>query len=118
MWQNMPSRSLGSNHVLLGGMMPPPSAMAIKSSMLVGNIEKAQAYSLVLTSFSNSAVPRMPPTKLMRLLVRWSLDAKDRRQHVLLQQAHVQAFERACARLSDSCGNAAGAIGLPDRVPS
>ena len=46
--------------------------MAIKSSMPVGNIENAQAYSPLSTSFSNSAVPRMPPTKLMRLLVRGS----------------------------------------------
>ena len=53
-------------------MMPPASAMLIKSSMLVGNIENAQAYSPLLTSFSSSAVPRMPPTKLMRLLVRGS----------------------------------------------
>src|ERR1017187_1876188 len=71
-WQNMASRSLGSNQVLLGGMMPPASAMAMRSSMLVGNSEKAQAYSPALTSFSSSAVPRMPPTKLMRLLVRGS----------------------------------------------
>src|ERR1039457_2724321 len=69
MWQNMASRSLGSNHVLFGGMMPPASAMAIRSSMLVGKSEKAQAYSPLLTSFSNSAVPRMPPTKLMRVLL-------------------------------------------------
>ena len=43
MWQNMASRSFGSNHVLFGGMIPPPSAIAIKSSMPVGNIENAQA---------------------------------------------------------------------------
>src|ERR1035437_3575453 len=72
MWQNMASRSLGSNQVLLGGMMPPASAMAMRSSMLVGNSENAHAYSPLLTSFSNSTVPRMPPTKLMRLLVRGS----------------------------------------------
>ena len=43
MWQNIASRSFGSNQVLLGGMMPPASAMAMRSSMLVGNIENAQA---------------------------------------------------------------------------
>src|SRR5271156_6371677 len=37
MWQNIASRNFGSNHVLLGGMIPPSSAIAIKSSMLVGN---------------------------------------------------------------------------------
>ena len=63
MWQNMPSRSFGSNQVLLGGMIPPVSATTIKSSMSVGNIEKAQAYSPLSTSFSSSSVPRMPPTK-------------------------------------------------------
>ena len=46
------------------------SATAIKSSMPVGNIENAQAYSPLSTSFSSSAVPRMPPTKWMRSLVR------------------------------------------------
>src|ERR1039458_9149277 len=64
-WQNIASRSFGSNQVLLGGMMPPASAMLIKSSMLVGNMLNAQAYSPLLTSFSSSAVPRMPPTKLI-----------------------------------------------------
>ena len=70
MWQNIPSRSFGSNQVLLGGMIPQASAIAMRSSMLVGNMENAQAYSFVLTSFSNSDGPRIPPTKLMRLLVR------------------------------------------------
>ena len=42
-WQNIPSRNFGSNHVLLGGMIPPASAMVIKSSMLVGNMLKAHA---------------------------------------------------------------------------
>ena len=94
MWQNMASRSLGSNQVLLGGMMPPASAMAIRSSMLVGNMEKAQAYSPLLTSFSSSAVPRMPPTKLMRLLVRGSAMPNSGSEHVLLQQGDVQRFHR------------------------
>ena len=40
--------------------------------MPVGNMENAQANSPESTSFSNSAVPRMPPTKAMRLLVRGS----------------------------------------------
>src|SRR5271170_4837491 len=62
LWQNMASRSLGSNQVLLGGMTPPASDMAIRSSMPVGYMENAQAYSLLLTSFSSSAAPRMPPT--------------------------------------------------------
>src|SRR5206468_11567795 len=44
--------------------------------MLVGYMEKAQAYSPVLTSFSSSAVPRMPPTKFIRVLVRGSLMPK------------------------------------------
>src|SRR5665213_3887998 len=71
-WQNIPSRSFGSNQVLFGGMISSASAMVIKSSMLVGNIENAQAFSPLFTSFSSSAVPRMPPTKLIRLLVRGS----------------------------------------------
>src|ERR1700678_2542128 len=66
-WQNIASRSLGSNQVLLGGMTPPVSAMAIKSPMPVGYMAKAQTYSLLLTSFSNSAAPRMPPTNWMLL---------------------------------------------------
>ena len=72
MWQNIASRSFGSNQVLFGGMIPPPSATVINSSMLVGNIENAHAYWPLLTSFSSSGVPRMPPTKWMRLLVRGS----------------------------------------------
>src|SRR6185437_8920338 len=60
MWQNIASRSFGSNHVLFGGMIPPASAIAIKSSILVGNIENAHANSPLSTSFSNSAVPRIP----------------------------------------------------------
>src|SRR5581483_619869 len=35
-WLTMPSASLGSNQVDLGGMMPPASETAIRSSMLVG----------------------------------------------------------------------------------
>src|SRR6266498_4031474 len=50
MWQNIPSRSFGSNQVLFGGIMPPASAIAIRSSMLVGNIENAHAYSPLLTN--------------------------------------------------------------------
>ena len=42
-WQNIASRSFGSNQVLFGGMIPPASAMLIKFSMRVGNREKAQA---------------------------------------------------------------------------
>ena len=52
---------LGFEPGALGGMTSPASATVIKSSMLVGNIEKAQAYSPLFTSFSSSAVPRMPP---------------------------------------------------------
>ena len=44
--------------------------------MLVGYMLKAQAYSPLLTNFSSSAVPRMPPTKLIRLLVRGSVMPK------------------------------------------
>ena len=54
MWQNIASRSFGSNHVLFGGMMPPASAISIKSTMLVGNMLNAHAYSPLFTSFSNS----------------------------------------------------------------
>jgi len=35
-WLTMPSASLGSNQVDLGGMMPPASDTAIRSSMAVG----------------------------------------------------------------------------------
>ena len=40
-----PSRSLGSNHVDFGGMMPPASDTCMMSSMLTGYIEKATAAS-------------------------------------------------------------------------
>src|SRR5437879_11511297 len=70
MWQNIASRSFGSNHVLLGGMIPPPSATVISSSMLVGNIAKAQANSPLFTNRSRYAVPRMPPPTWMVWLVR------------------------------------------------
>ena len=96
MWQNMASRNLGSNQVLFGGMMPPASAMVIKSATLVGNREKAQANSPLLTSFSNSSVPRMPPTKLTRSAGARIVNAEDRGQDVLLQQSHVQSFHRVC----------------------
>src|SRR6266508_1416639 len=35
-WFTIPSASFGSNHVLFGGMIPPASATAIKSSICVG----------------------------------------------------------------------------------
>ncbi len=35
-WLTMPSANFGSNQVDFGGMMPPASATAIRSSMLVG----------------------------------------------------------------------------------
>ena len=72
MGQNIASRSFGSNQVLLDGMTAPASATAIRSSMPVGNKEKAQAHSPLFPSLSNYAVPRMPPTKWIRLLVRGS----------------------------------------------
>ena len=67
-----PSRSFGSNHVDLGGMMPPASAIAIRSSMPTGNSENATAARPLATSRSSSACPRIPPTKSMRLSVRGS----------------------------------------------
>jgi hypothetical protein len=67
-----PERSLGSNQVLLGGMIWSASEMAMSCSTVTGNIEKATAKSRLSTSFSSSAVPRIPPMKSMRLLVRGS----------------------------------------------
>src|SRR5262245_18738970 len=72
-WLTMPSTSLGSNQVDLGGMMPPASDTASRSSMAVGQSAKATAISPELTRRSSSPNPRPPPTKSMRLSVRGSL---------------------------------------------
>ena len=75
-----------SNHVTKHGVPQfrfEPGAFRRHHAARVGNApssppcssetcENAQAYSPLLTSFSSSAVPRMPPTKFIRLLVRGS----------------------------------------------
>src|SRR5204862_8227472 len=71
-WTSRPSRSFGSNHVDFGGMMPPSSAIDIRSSMVTGCMEKATAARPSLTADSSAAVPRAPPTKSIRLSLRMS----------------------------------------------
>ena len=97
--------------------MPPASAMVIKSSMLVGNMLNAQAYSPLFTSFSNSAVPRMPPTKLICLLVRIG-DAEDRVEHEFLEATSRRAFQsdRWWRRIAD--GNVSVCHWPPINKPS
>ena len=53
----------------------PASAIAIKSSTVVGNIEKATVIS-VATRRSSSPIPLIPPTKSILLSVRGSPIAK------------------------------------------
>jgi hypothetical protein len=90
MWQNIASRSFGSNQVLLGGMMPPASAMLIRSSMLVGNRrERAGVFAAVhqLFQFRRAADAADEIDALARARI---VNAEDRREHVLLQQRHVE----------------------------
>ena len=68
-----PERSLGSNHVVLGGMMLPVSAMFISWSMVTGYKAKATAISPESTRLFNSPRPRIPPTKSIRLSRRRSV---------------------------------------------
>jgi len=82
-------------------MIPPASAMLIKSSMLVGNIENAQAYSPLFTSFSSSTVPRMPPTKFIFLLVRESSMPNSGARTRFCSSDNIKLFNRvlACGQL-------------------
>src|ERR1700674_3973067 len=68
----MPSRSFGSNHVDLVGMIDPASETAIHYSMLTGYVENATAAPPLSTSCSSVFVPLAPPTKSMRRSVRMS----------------------------------------------
>jgi len=93
MWQNIASRSLGSNQVLLGGMMPLASAMVIKSSMLVGNMENAQAYSPSFTSFSNSPRAADAADEIDALARARVINAEQRREDKFLQERDVEFFD-------------------------
>lgn len=62
-----PERSLGSNQVVLGGMMLPLSAMSVSCFIETGNMAKATAISPESTRRCSSANPRMPPTKSIRV---------------------------------------------------
>ncbi len=86
-----PSLSFGSNQVDFGGMMPPASEIAIRSSTVTGNIENATAALPESTACSSAAVPRAPPTKSMRLSVRMSPMPQHRLEHGALQPGDVQA---------------------------
>ena len=59
----MPLCNFGSNQVDFGGIMHPASEIAIRSSMGVGNREKATLISPLSTLRSNSFTPFTPPTK-------------------------------------------------------
>ena len=67
-----PERSLGSNQVDFGGMIRPASATRRSWSMVQAGMAKAMDISPELTRFSNSPVPRMPPTKSILASVRMS----------------------------------------------
>ena len=74
-------RSLGSNQVDLGGMIPPASAIAINSSMVTGNRRTPPPPARCRPACSSAPVPRIPPTKSIRLSVRTSPMPEERRQH-------------------------------------
>src|SRR5260370_21854 len=60
-WTKSPLSSLGSNHVLLGGMMWPRSATAMSGSTVVGQSEVASAAPPASPWASRARGPRMPP---------------------------------------------------------
>ena len=94
MWQNIASRSFGSNQVLFGGMMPPASAMLIKSSMLVGNMrERAGVFAAVheLFQFRRAADAADEIDFFARARI---VNAEHRRENLFLQQRHVEPFNR------------------------
>ena len=57
-----PSLGFGSNHVLLGGIINPASAISVSSLSCTGYIAKAATQSL-LHLLTNSSIPLIPPTK-------------------------------------------------------
>src|SRR6266496_420724 len=67
---NNPSRSFGSNQVLLGGITFPLSAILNSCSIVTGYKLNAICISPLSTLFSNSFKPLMPPMKSIRLSVR------------------------------------------------
>ena len=72
LWITRPERSFGSNHVVLGGIMLPVSAMRMSCSIDTGNRASATAISPLSTRRFSSPRPRIPPTKSMRLSLRRS----------------------------------------------
>jgi hypothetical protein len=56
MFQNIASRSFGSNQVPFGGMIPPASAMIIKSSMLEHREQRSIQFRQIQDLFSRSAL--------------------------------------------------------------
>ena len=92
---NSPSRSFGSNHVDFGGMMPPASAMAIRSATLTGYSENATAALPAVDQaleFGGAADAADEIDALVRARV---ADLQQRLQHALLQHLDV---ERVAAR--------------------
>ena len=68
-----PERSFGSNHVVLGGIIMPLSAMSVSCFMETGYSAKATFISPLSTLEDRASRPLIPPTKSMRLSVRRSL---------------------------------------------
>ena len=66
----MPSRSFGSNQVDFGGITPPESATCRSAFNETGGTAKATLNFPESTNLTNSPVPRIPPTKSIRLSVR------------------------------------------------
>ena len=67
LWITKPDRNLGSNQVVLGGIMFPVSAISIICFMLTGYRARAIAISPLSTRFLSSPSPLIPPTKSIRL---------------------------------------------------
>ena len=100
----MPSRSFGSNHVLLGGMTPPASAMAIKSSdARREHGKRAGEFAAVhqLFQFRRAADAADEMDALARARI---VNAEHRREHVFLQQLHIEQFPGSSV---DSSSNSA-----------
>ncbi len=90
-------------------MIPPASAIAISSSTVVGYMAKATSAAPLSTSRISSAGPRMPPTKSMRLSVRGSPIAEERREDV---------HPAAAARRATPPDRATGCASSVERVPA
>ena len=89
-----PSRSFGSNHVDFGGMMPPASEIAIRSSIVTGYIENATAAVPESTALLEAGGAAGAADEIDPLVGADVADAEQRLEDVPLQQRDVEPLAR------------------------